>query len=111
MVAVLVSPFVNRERQSTKAIRAVQDVLLRSPPVGRSRRSLAMGINRSSVTWCARAAMAVGGLFFCYSLTSAQNLGGSITGVVRDPSGAVMPGVTVEAASPALIEKVVSAVS
>src|SRR5882672_6903304 len=31
---------------------------------------------------------------------------GSIAGVVRDPSGAVMPGVTVEAASPALIEKV-----
>ena len=33
----------------------------------------------------------------------------SITGTVRDPSGAVLPGVTVEAASPALIEKVRSA--
>jgi hypothetical protein len=31
---------------------------------------------------------------------------GSIAGVVKDPSGAVLPGVTVEAASPALIEKV-----
>src|SRR6266581_3110232 len=31
---------------------------------------------------------------------------GSITGVVRDTSGGVLPGVTVEAASPALIEKV-----
>src|SRR5687767_5466507 len=30
----------------------------------------------------------------------------SITGVVRDASGAVLPGVTVEASSPALIEKV-----
>jgi hypothetical protein len=30
----------------------------------------------------------------------------SITGVARDTSGAVLPGVTVEAASPALIEKV-----
>src|SRR5437867_9120861 len=30
---------------------------------------------------------------------------GSIAGVVRDTSGAVLPGVTVEAASPALIEK------
>ncbi len=30
----------------------------------------------------------------------------SITGVVRDTSGAVLPGVTVEAASPAIIEKV-----
>ena len=29
-----------------------------------------------------------------------------ITGVVRDTSGAVLPGVTVEASSPALIEKV-----
>src|SRR5215217_7684052 len=35
----------------------------------------------------------------------------SITGVVRDGSGGVLPGVTVEAASPALIEKVRSAVS
>jgi hypothetical protein len=34
-----------------------------------------------------------------------------IAGVVRDTSGAVLPGVTVEAASPALIEKVRSAVS
>lgn len=30
----------------------------------------------------------------------------ALAGVVRDPSGAVLPGVTVEAASPALIEKV-----
>src|SRR6185295_15121421 len=30
----------------------------------------------------------------------------SIAGVVRDASGAVLPGVTVEASSPALIEKV-----
>src|SRR5262245_62349760 len=30
----------------------------------------------------------------------------SITGVVKDASGAVLPGVTVEVASPALIEKV-----
>jgi hypothetical protein len=38
---------------------------------------------------------------------SAQAVGGaSIAGVVRDSSGAVLPGVTVEAASPALIEKV-----
>ena len=35
----------------------------------------------------------------------------AITGVVKDPSGAVLPGVTVEAASPALIEKVRSVVS
>ena len=41
----------------------------------------------------------------------AQTVGGSIAGVVRDATGAVMPGVTVEASSPALIEKVVTAVS
>jgi len=35
----------------------------------------------------------------------------SLTGVVRDTSGAVLPGVTVEAESPALIEKVRSGVS
>jgi len=35
----------------------------------------------------------------------------SITGVVRDTSGAVLPGVTVEAASPVLIEKMRAAVS
>ena len=35
----------------------------------------------------------------------------SITGVVRDTSGSVLPGVTVEAASPALIEKVRSVVT
>src|SRR5688500_17102569 len=36
---------------------------------------------------------------------------GSIAGVVRDASGAVLPGATVEAASPALIEKVRTAVT
>jgi hypothetical protein len=36
---------------------------------------------------------------------------GTLTGTVRDASGAVLPGVTVEAASPALIEKVRTVVS
>ena len=36
---------------------------------------------------------------------------GAITGSVRDTSGAVLPGVTVEASSPALIEKVRTAVT
>src|SRR5207249_3945297 len=35
----------------------------------------------------------------------------AITGVVKDASGGVLPGVTVEAASPVLIEKVRSVVS
>src|SRR5215813_13329354 len=36
----------------------------------------------------------------------AQSESGNIVGVVRDTSGAVLPGVAIEAASPALIEKV-----
>ena len=44
-------------------------------------------------------------------ISGQTQLSGSIAGVVRDTSGAVMPGVTVEAASPALIEKVRSVVS
>ena len=35
----------------------------------------------------------------------------AIAGVVKDTSGAVLPGVTVEASSPALIEKVKTAMS
>src|SRR5262247_1915568 len=35
----------------------------------------------------------------------------TIAGVVRDSSGAVLPGVTIEAASPALIEKIRSTVT
>jgi Carboxypeptidase regulatory-like domain len=41
----------------------------------------------------------------------AQTASGTIAGVARDTSGAVMPGVTVEASSPALIEKVRSVVT
>src|SRR5258706_5748221 len=41
----------------------------------------------------------------------AQAETGAIAGVVRDASGGVMPGVTVEAASPALIGKVRSVTS
>ena len=39
-------------------------------------------------------------------LTSSVFAQGTLTGTVRDASGAVLPGVTVEASSPALIEKV-----
>jgi outer membrane protein assembly factor BamB len=45
------------------------------------------------------------------SVTSAQSGQSAIAGVVRDSTGAVLPGVTVEASSPALIEKSRSAVS
>src|SRR5713226_6525649 len=45
-------------------------------------------------------------LVFLPATAWAQAETGNIAGVVRDTSGAVMPGVTVEAASPALIERV-----
>jgi len=44
-------------------------------------------------------------LQFLSAAAWAQGSNGTIAGVVKDASGAVLPGVTVEAASPALIEK------
>src|SRR5436190_4826551 len=46
--------------------------------------------------------LVVAGLLFLPALAAAQ---ASISGLVQDSSGAVLPGVTVEAASPVLIEK------
>src|SRR5262245_61209379 len=62
-----------------------------------------MRTDQSSTLWCMRAATTIGVLLVC-SMASAQS--GAIGGVVKDSSGGVMPGVTVEASSPALIEKV-----
>ena len=52
--------------------------------------------------------LVLAGLVLVPTLASAQSV---FTGTVKDTSGAVMPGVTVEAASPVLIEKVKSAIS
>jgi Carboxypeptidase regulatory-like domain len=52
---------------------------------------------------CAKTLIALTGMMFIPSLTFAQ---ATLAGSVKDMSGAVLPGVTVEAASPALIEKV-----
>ena len=52
------------------------------------------------------------GAFVCLHLTSAAAFAqATIAGVVRDASGAVLPGVTVEASSPSLTEKVRSAIT
>jgi len=61
----------------------------------------------AAVSVCALAA------FLLPALASAQGAleRPTLTGTVRDASGAVLPGVTVEAASPALIEKVRTAVT
>src|SRR5256884_5652492 len=50
-----------------------------------------------------RVALVLGLLSLLPAVASAQS---SLAGVVKDTSGAILPGVTVEAASPALIEKV-----
>ena len=48
----------------------------------------------------------VAGLVLLMTLPGIASAQSAIAGLVRDPSGGVLPGVTVEAASPALIEKV-----
>ncbi|HEY6508429.1 MAG TPA: carboxypeptidase-like regulatory domain-containing protein, partial [Vicinamibacterales bacterium] len=55
----------------------------------------------------------IGGLFIiaCLVVPTVAEAQSSLAGVVRDASGAVLPGVTVEAASPVLIEKVRTAVT
>ena len=58
----------------------------------------------------ARALLLVIGILALPGSSFAQVLG-SVAGIVKDGSGAVLPGVTVEAASPALIEKVRTAVT
>ena len=52
-----------------------------------------------------------GALVMLFALPAAAFAQAAITGVVRDTSGAVLPGVTVEAASPVLIERTRSVVS
>src|SRR3979409_1522203 len=58
--------------------------------------------------FASRAAAALVGVLLLPAAALAQ---AAITGVVRDASGGVLPGVTVEAASPVLIERVRSFVS
>src|SRR5688572_10627456 len=58
---------------------------------------------------CARRSAAA--LLAILLLPAAAFAQAAITGVVRDTSGAVLPGVTVEAASPVLIERTRSVVS
>jgi len=61
-------------------------------------------------SWCSlvRLGSLVVGLFLLPNVASAQS---AITGLVRDTTGAILPGATVEAASPVLIEKVRTTVS
>src|SRR5262245_10551907 len=76
-------------------------IIMRLWPRNRLRR-------RAMLKVLARAAAVLLVLLLLPAAASAQ---AAITGVVKDTSGAVLPGVTVEAASPVLIEKVRSAVT
>src|SRR2546423_5044647 len=58
--------------------------------------------------WASKAVLILMAALLLPSIASAQ---GSLTGTVRDESGAVLPGVTVEASSPALIEKIRTALT
>ena len=60
-----------------------------------------------TLTRSLRNVLLAAGLLVVPSLAHAQ----SVAGIVRDASGGVLPGVSVEAASPALIEKVRTAVT
>ena len=59
--------------------------------------------------WIVRAIVAFCGLSFASAASAQTNA--VIAGVVRDTTGAVLPGVTVEVSSPALIERVRSAIT
>ncbi|MBI3046802.1 MAG: carboxypeptidase regulatory-like domain-containing protein, partial [Acidobacteria bacterium] len=58
-----------------------------------------------------RRVLVVGGLVLVVPAVASAQQASGIAGTVRDSSGGVLPGATVEASSPALIEKVRVAVS
>ena len=70
--------------------------------VGLQRRSGAPSVQHDGLLKCARTLLACVCLVLIPTLAQAQ---ATLAGVVRDASGGVLPGVTVEASSPALIEK------
>src|SRR6266508_6621031 len=77
----------------------------------RRRRNIRTSTRRQSYTRSGRQIMRAlgrtGAAVLCLVLLPAMAFAqASITGVVRDTSGAVLPGVTVEASSPVLLEKV-----
>ncbi len=71
---------------------------------------LAFGLTALSRAVARLTALGLVAVLLTPTLAAAQS-GSAIAGLVKDTSGAVMPGVTVEASSPTLIEKVRSAVT
>src|SRR5512147_2923365 len=58
-----------------------------------------------------RVQVIIGLVLICFPGIARGQAGASIAGTVQDSSGTVLPGVTVEASSPALIEKVRTAIT
>src|SRR6185369_17198902 len=85
--------------------------------VSRSRRGFHQGGERDMISVivnarrCTGLGILVAGVLLGSAWAHAQSIRPSVTGVVTDSSGAVLPGVTVEVTSPALIERVRSAVT
>src|SRR5438876_9032981 len=65
-------------------------------------------VRRTTMRWASKAVLILTAALLLPSAAFAQ---GTLTGTVRDESGGVLPGVSVEAASPVLIEKVRTAVT
>src|SRR5262249_24038143 len=79
---------------------------------GRSTRTAAAGCKEGSVKRIVLAVLVAAGVCLVPAAALAQSTTtGAIAGIVRDTTGAVLPGVTVEASSPALIEKTRSVVT
>src|SRR5207245_8621490 len=77
----------------------------RDPPSGAYSMEEMMTIYRRRTSLVSKSILVLASFLLLVSNAWAQQASG-IAGVVKDASGAVLPGVTVEAASPALIEKV-----
>src|SRR5262245_31318388 len=69
----------------------------------------ALTVPRRETRMIRRTLVSVGMLALLLALPTAARAQSAFAGVVKDATGAVLPGVTVEAASPALIEQVRSA--
>src|SRR4051812_285822 len=91
-----------RQERSEKVVRWLRDS--GTITAIRGRESVSEEENSRMRSFASRVVIGVACLSLWPMIASAQT--SSIAGVVKDASGAVLPGVTVEAASPALIEKV-----
>jgi hypothetical protein len=111
-------PKLSRPCQATSGGRHISNVTSRSIPASGPRAITHFATEEKTMARVTRkrlrrTAIAALALFVLAPspLLAQGGISGSIAGVVRDTTGAVMPGVVVEAASPALIEKTREAVT